>query len=118
MFAKWREMDTRVRAVLQDGMLLVDSQQQPVTDGLQNGSDEQKPQSGTNQHLHDLRKRLDDFAWTHTDRQARLCQSYTPRYENGKYPNRDQYSVAISFHNQDRLPYLPKLVEHYLLSPK
>jgi len=72
---------------------------------------------GLPKHEISLYSALADYNWPNEARQRDVCARYEPRWEiNGKFPRQDKYSVAISFFSAERLPHLPKLIKHYLLS--
>lgn len=97
MFAKWRMLDYKART---NPMAQLEEYGVPEGDSR-------------------LSNLLREYKWPNVDRQYDLCSKYDPRYEtNGKFPIADQYSIAISFYNPERLQYLPRLVNHYLMSPK
>lgn len=67
----------------------------------------------------EVRDALEGYDWPNLHRQYDLCHKYNPRYEsNGHFPVQDQYSVAMSYYNPERMEYLPRLIEHYLASDK
>ena len=95
MFAKWRTLEYEV------------SQSQP----------ELREQYAVPRHDVAIKGELAAYEWPNTHRAYDLCSKYNPKYETeGKFPVQEQYSVAISFYNPERLGYLTKLIGHYLLS--
>lgn len=66
-----------------------------------------------------VRDQLVGYEWPNKHRQYELCHKYNPKYESsGKFPIQDQYSIAISYYNPERMQYLPKLIRHYLSSDR
>ncbi|GAA5845270.1 hypothetical protein JCM9279_004826 [Rhodotorula babjevae] len=95
MFAKWRTLEYEV------------SQSQP----------DLRDQYAVPRHDVPIKRELAAYEWPNTHRAYDLCSKYNPKYETeGKFPVQEQYSVAISFYNPERLGYLTKLIKHYLLS--
>ncbi|GAA6057011.1 hypothetical protein JCM3770_000119 [Rhodotorula araucariae] len=95
MFSKWRQLEYEV------------AQSQPTL-----GEHYALPR-----HEVSIKSALVEYKWPNKQRQYDLCTRYNPRYEtDGKFPIQEQYSVAISFYNPERLEYLAKLIGHYLLS--
>lgn len=67
----------------------------------------------------EVKQQLASYDWPNRKRQYDLCHKYNPKYETaGKFPIQDQYSVAISYYNPERMQYLPKLIQHYLASER
>ncbi|GAA5912955.1 hypothetical protein JCM8208_002413 [Rhodotorula glutinis] len=95
MFAKWRTLEYEV------------AQSQP----------DLRDQYAVPRHDVAIKNELAAYEWPNTHRAYDLCSKYNPKYETeGKFPVQEQYSVAISFYNPERLGYLTKLIKHYLLS--